>query len=83
MNISSCLTRQFDYCHEPAVGLVFCFFSVATYTKLKMFAKTFSRTSLMTAVKKNLPTVQEMWVRFLGWEEPLEKEMATHSSILA
>ena len=24
---------------------------------------------------------QEMWVRFLGWEDPLEKEMATHSSI--
>ena len=27
--------------------------------------------------------MQETWVRFLGWEEPLEKEMATHSSILA
>ena len=26
---------------------------------------------------------QEMWVRFLGWEDPLEKEMATHSSIIA
>ena len=32
---------------------------------------------------KNLPTVQEMWVPSLGWENPLEKEMATHSSILA
>ena len=31
---------------------------------------------------KNLPAVQETWVRFLGWENPLEKEMATHSSIL-
>ena len=27
--------------------------------------------------------MQEMWVRSLGWEDPLEKEMATHSSILA
>ena len=27
--------------------------------------------------------MQEMWVEFLGWEDPLEKEMATHSSILA
>ena len=27
--------------------------------------------------------MQETWVRFLGWEYPLEKEMATHSSILA
>ena len=26
---------------------------------------------------------QEMWVQYLGWEDPLEKEMATHSSILA
>ena len=32
---------------------------------------------------KNLPAMQETWVRFLGWEEPLEKAMATHSSILA
>ena len=32
---------------------------------------------------KNLPAMQETWVRFLGWEDPLEKEMATHSSILA
>ena len=32
---------------------------------------------------KNLPTVQETQVRSLGWEDPLEKEMATYSSILA
>ena len=32
---------------------------------------------------KNLPTVQETWVRSLGWEDPLEKEMATYFSILA
>ena len=32
---------------------------------------------------KNLPAMQETWVRFQGWEDPLEKEMATHSSILA
>ena len=32
---------------------------------------------------KNLPAVQETWVRSLGWEDLLEKEMATHSSILA
>ena len=31
---------------------------------------------------KNLPAVQETPVRTLGWEDPLEKEMATHSSIL-
>ena len=32
---------------------------------------------------KNLPAMWETWVRALGLEEPLEKEMATHSSILA
>ena len=32
---------------------------------------------------KNLPTTQETWVRFLGQDKPLEKKMATHSSILA
>ena len=32
---------------------------------------------------KRLPAVQETWVRSLGWENPLEKEMATHSSVLA
>ena len=33
-------------------------------------------------VKKCLPAMRETWVRSLGWEDPLEKEMATHSSIL-
>ena len=32
---------------------------------------------------KRLPAMQETWVRFLGQEDPLEKEMATHSSTLA
>ena len=32
---------------------------------------------------KRLPAMQETWVQFLGQEDPLEKEMATHSSILA
>ena len=31
----------------------------------------------------NLPAMQETWVRSLGWDDPLEKGMATHSSILA
>ena len=32
---------------------------------------------------KSLPAVQETWVRFLGWKDPLEKDMATHSRFLA
>ena len=34
-------------------------------------------------VVKNLPAKQETWAQSLGWEDPLEKEMATHSSVLA
>ena len=37
----------------------------------------------MAQMVKNLPAVQEIQVRFLGWEDLLEKGMATHSSILA
>ena len=40
-------------------------------------------TSLVTQLVKNLPAMQETWVRFLGQEDPLEKEMTIHSSILA
>ena len=38
---------------------------------------------LVTQLVKNLPAMLEIWVRSLGWENPLEKGMATHSSILA
>ena len=34
-------------------------------------------------VVKNLPAMQKTWVQSLGWEDPLQEEMATHSSILA
>ena len=37
----------------------------------------------MAQTAKRLPIVWETWVQSLGWEDPLEKEMATHSSILA
>ena len=39
--------------------------------------------SLVAQRLKHLPAMQETWVQSLGWEDPLEKEMATHSSILA
>ena len=39
--------------------------------------------SLIAQLVKNLPAMQETWVQFLGWEDPLEKEMAIHSSTLA
>ena len=40
-------------------------------------------TSLVAQMVKRLPTMRETQVRSLGWEDPLEKEMANHSSTLA
>ena len=39
--------------------------------------------SLVAQMVKTLPAMQETWVWSLGWEDPLKKEMATHSSVLA
>ena len=39
--------------------------------------------SLIAQLVNNLLAMQETWVRFLGQEDPMEKEMATHSSVLA
>ena len=41
------------------------------------------RASLVIQTVENLPAIWETWVRSLGWEDPLEEDMATHSSILA
>ena len=41
------------------------------------------RASLVAQTVMRLSAMQETWVRSLGWEDPLEKEMASHSSILA
>ena len=43
----------------------------------------YSWASLVAQMVNNLPAMQETWVWSLGWEDPLEKEKATHSSILA
>ena len=43
----------------------------------------YDQASLIVQSVKSLTAVQETWVRPLGWEDPLEKKMATHSSILA
>ena len=50
-------------------------------TRLSDFTFTFA--SLVAQRVKHLPTMRETWVRSLGREDPLEKEMATHSSTLA
>ena len=47
------------------------------------FSGGFLWASLVAQTVKNSPAVQETWVQSLGWEDPLEKSMATHSSILS
>jgi len=54
---------------------------VYIYTHIYILFKV--KASLVALLVKNLPAVQETRVRSLGWEDALEKEMATHSSILA
>ena len=39
--------------------------------------------SLVAQMVKDLPAIQETWIQSLGWEDPLEEGMATHSSVLA
>ena len=41
------------------------------------------RDSLVAQTAKSLPAMWQTWVRSLGWEDPLEEDMATHSSTLA
>ena len=43
----------------------------------------YSLASVVAQMVKSLPAMQESWVQSLGWEDPLEEGMATHSSILA
>ena len=43
----------------------------------------FAWASLVSQMVKNPPAMRETWVQYLGWEDSLEKGMATHSSILA
>ena len=55
-----------------------------TFTSLQVIITVaFFAHSLVAQMVKNLPAMQEMWGRSLGWEDPLEEEMATQCSILA
>ena len=59
----------------PCAGV---FLSLIYWTQLP-----FNWASFVAQMVKHLPVMWESWVRSLGWEDPLEKEMATHSSSLA
>jgi len=54
-----------------------------SYTFIYTYTHSFLDSSLVAQMVQSLPALPETWVRFLGQEDPLEKEMATHSSILA
>ena len=55
---------------------------VSLYGINRYVSQLFDSTFLVAQMVKNLPAVQETWVQSLGWEDSLEKEIATHSSIL-
>ena len=69
----------------PLVSLIFLMRSlVFPFLFFLLFLCTYSwETSLVAQMVRHLPTMREIQVRSLGWEDPLEKEMATHSSTLA
>jgi len=50
---------------------------------LLIYARFYIKVSLVAQTVKNPPTIQETQVGSLGWEDPLEKGMATHSSVLS
>ena len=64
-------------------SLSFFFSKHFTDVHLHNLLSLFLRASLVVQMVKHLPAVRETWVRSPGGEDPLEKEMATHSSIFA
>ena len=50
---------------------------------LSLIIYVYMQASLGAQMVKSLPTMRETWLQFLDWEDPLEKEMAAHSSTLA
>ena len=59
-------------------------FSFSSYSAIRVVSSAYLRTGFpIVQMVKNLPVMQETWVPSLGQEDPLEKEMATHSSVLA
>ena len=69
------------YLHYKRENKLYFSWQNLKYTKNR--EKKIEWASLVAQRLKHLPVMWETWVRSLGWEDPLEKEMATHSSILA
>ena len=75
--------------HEGQGHAVFIQLNTKNKTKIQVSSSKLGttsiiiRTSLVAQTVKCLSTMRETWVRALGWEDPLEKEMAIHSSSIA
>ena len=69
--VCSCIKKPEEDTHKKA----------QIYTQKYIYIHTGA--SLVTQLVKNLPAMRETWVRSLGWEDPLEDSMKTHSSVLA
>ena len=67
----------------PSLWLLFPFASHSIYRAFTFFNKIQFLINVFLYGLKHLPPMRETWVRSLGWEDPPEKEMVTHSSILA
>ena len=63
--------------------LILSYYLSTIYLSIYLFHLSLSRASLVLQLVKNPPAMQETWVQSLGWEDPLQEVMATHSSILA
>ena len=74
-------------CSNPIFPHLYCWVCPMSSKNLLLYFSvvqfTFVFLIQVVLVVKNLPAMQETWVRSLGWEDPLEKGMATHSSVLS
>ena len=81
--------KRLSYCESllwPPAATVFLSFLGLTWESLKNYhqlREDKKGPSLVAQMVKNLPAMREIWIRYLRWEDPLEKGIATHSSILA
>ena len=86
-NNSQSLLRSAKYFHtslkppNDSVGRWYFYYAHFPIWKLRL--KEFKWASFIAQLVKNLPAMQETQVWFLGWEDPLEKEITTHSGVLA
>ena len=80
-----CLPREKERAFQAEVRAKasVCKGSDQTWERVSCVKGTEIRVSLVAQRLKCLPAMQETWVHSLGWEDPLEKEMSAHSSILA